>query len=91
MALEVISKTSFHKDAKVLRELYWQAGIAEYWLVDARRDPVEFKLLRRTARGYAAVRPVESWVKSAVFGKEFRLVRGVDPIGEPEYTLEVRS
>ena len=34
MTLEVVSKNSVGKDSKRLRELYWKAGILEYWLVD---------------------------------------------------------
>ena len=34
MVLEVVSQTSVQKDTVVLRELYWRAGIQEYWLVD---------------------------------------------------------
>ena len=30
------------------------------------------------------------WLKSAVFGKSFRLTRQVDPLGDPRYTLAVR-
>src|SRR5256885_8764701 len=39
MVLEVVSESSVQKDTKRLRQLYWQAGIREYWLVDARREP----------------------------------------------------
>ena len=54
MVLEVVSDSSVHKDTVVLRQGYWQAGIREYWLVDARREPVYFDILRRTTKGYAA-------------------------------------
>jgi hypothetical protein len=30
------------------------------------------------------------WMRSSVFGKSFRLVEGVDPLGEREFTLKVR-
>jgi Uma2 family endonuclease len=36
MVLEVVSDSSLQKDTVHLRELYWKAGVAEYWLVDAR-------------------------------------------------------
>src|SRR5262245_20310262 len=42
MVLEVVSKGSVTKDVKTLRELYWKAGIPEYWLVDARSETPQF-------------------------------------------------
>ncbi|HEY8505763.1 MAG TPA: hypothetical protein VIL46_14355 [Gemmataceae bacterium] len=30
------------------------------------------------------------WRKSAALGRSFRLARGADPLGNPEFTLEVR-
>src|SRR5438067_8034355 len=54
MTLEVVSAESVKKDTEILRELYWRAGVTEYWLVDARREPLRFDILRRTARGYVA-------------------------------------
>ena len=54
MVLEVVSATSVRKDTEILRDLYWRAGIQEYWLVDARGDEPLFSILRHTARGYAA-------------------------------------
>lgn len=90
MALEVVSASSVEKDTEILRDLYWQAGIEEYWLVDVRGDRLEFDILKRTARGYVAVRKQGGWLKSAVFGKSFRLTRGKDPLGNAEFSLHVR-
>ena len=76
MVLEVVSDSSVEKDNDVLMDLYWKAGIREYWLVDARGERIEFQILRHTARGYVATRPSGGWRKSAVFsGKSFRLTR----------------
>jgi Uma2 family endonuclease len=90
MVLEVVSRSSVRKDTDELRELYWQAGIPEYWLVDARGERLEFNLLRHTAKGYVAARKQGGWVKSNVFGKSFRLTRQPDELGNPEFTLAVR-
>jgi Uma2 family endonuclease len=90
MALEVVSAGSVVKDTETLRELYWQAGITEYWLVDCRGDRVIFEILRHTPKGYVATRKQGGWIKSNVFGKSFRLTRRTDHLGDPEYTLEVR-
>ncbi|MDB5313149.1 MAG: hypothetical protein JWO38_7351 [Gemmataceae bacterium] len=90
MVLEVVSDSSEKKDTQILTEAYWEAGITEYWLVDARGKEVEFAILKRGAKKYTRVREQDGWVKSAVFGKEFRLTRETDPQGNPEFTLEVR-
>ena len=90
MVLEVLSKSSEHKDFVVLRKAYWEAGIREYWLVDARKDPMTFEILRHTARGYVSSKSQAGWVKSAVFGKWFFFTWMVGPDGHPEYTLHVK-
>jgi Uma2 family endonuclease len=90
MVLEVLSASSVRKDRKVLRQAYWEAEVREYWLVDARTEPLQFDILRHTAKGYAASRKADGWMKSAVFGKSFRLTEQRTPLGHPEYTLSVR-
>jgi Uma2 family endonuclease len=90
MVLEVVSDSSVHKDTVFLRQAYWQAGISEYWLVDAREEPVRFDILRRTARSYVATRKREGWMRSTVFGKEFHLTQRISALGHPEFTLGVR-
>lgn len=90
MVLEVVSASSVEKDTGTLRELYWEAGVPEDWLVDARGEEPAFEILRHTPRGYVSTRKQGSWLRSAVFGKSFRLVRQNDELGNPEFTLEVR-
>jgi Uma2 family endonuclease len=90
MVLEVVSDSSVYKDTVLLRDLYWQAGIAEYWLVDARGERLNFEILRHTPKGYVALRRQGGWLKSNVFNKSFRLTRQVDALGNPDYSLEVR-
>ena len=89
MALEVVNSTSVRKDTKVLRELYEKAGIREYWLIDARQDPVRFELLHHTRRGYVGSRKQNGFMKSVVFDRAFRLVQASDEHDLPEFNLEV--
>jgi Uma2 family endonuclease len=92
MVLEVVSATSVEKDRVELRELYWKAGILEYWLVDARKAAPQFDLLRRASKGYVATRPKSGgWRHSVVFDRSFRLVQRPDPLGDPQPTLEARE
>ena len=90
MVLEVVSDSSEAKDFEILRELYWKAGVREYWLVDARGERLEFDILRRTSRGYSATSKTGGWMKSTVFGQSFRLTRRPDELGHPEFTLKTR-
>jgi Uma2 family endonuclease len=92
MTLEVVSDTSVRKDTVDLLDLYWQAGIAEYWLVDARQEAVKFTIFKRGRKAFVAARPQKGgWLKSNVFGRSFRLTRGTDPLGGPQFTLDVRE
>ncbi|MGH7138853.1 MAG: Uma2 family endonuclease [Pirellulales bacterium] len=90
MVLEVVSAGSMDKDTQTPRELYWRAQISEYWLVDARSDPLSFTILQWRPAGYAAARKQAGWSKSKVFGRGFRLTSAPDHAGNPEYSLSVR-
>jgi Uma2 family endonuclease len=91
MVLEVVSDSSTRKDLVVLKQGYWEAGVREYWLVDARREPLAFDIFRRTARGYASARKQDGWLKSVIFGKSFRLTRQTDDaLGDAVFSLQVR-
>jgi Uma2 family endonuclease len=87
MVLEVVSKHSVPKDTVALRELYWKAGIAEYWLVDARGVEPRFEILRHAETDYAAVEPVTGWVASSVFGRRFQIVKKTNPLGQPQFVV----
>jgi Uma2 family endonuclease len=87
MVLEVVNERSVQKDTVVLRELYAAAGIAEYWLVNPLGEELSFDILRLTTGGYAATRKSAGWMKSAVFGKSFRLEAQPSQDELPEYRL----
>lgn len=89
IVLEVVSTFSVRKDTKVLRELYWRAGIPEYWLVDARKAPVQFDILRRTGKGYAPSRRQRGWLRSKVLGRSFLIESRPDRLGHPQFFLRV--
>jgi Uma2 family endonuclease len=90
MVLEVVSDSSVHKDMQQLRQDYWTAGIREYWLVDARKEPLVFDILCHMPKGYRSTPKKDGWIKSNVFDKSFRLTQRTGEDGDPEYTLEVR-
>jgi Uma2 family endonuclease len=90
IALEIVSRSSVGKDTVRLRDLYHRAGVVEYWLVDARRSPLRFEILRHQPEGFVATESADGWVRSELFGKSFRLLDGTDPLGHPKFTLEAR-
>jgi Uma2 family endonuclease len=90
MVLEVVSPSSVTKDYSVLPELYHQAGVAEYWLIDARKPKVSFTIFRRGRKKYTAVPDKGGWLTSKVFNREFKLTRKKNRIGVWQYTLHVR-
>jgi Uma2 family endonuclease len=92
MVLEVVSDNSVQKDTVLLRQIYWLAGIPEYWLVNARGSAVHFDILKHGTKGYTATRrQAGGWLKSSVFGQAFQLTQQADPLGDPLYTVSMRA
>lgn len=87
--LEVVSRSSVRKDTVQLRQLYHQAGIPEYWLIDAMAEDVVFQILTWRRTGYVVVRPRGGWHKSRVFPARFRLERQRNRVGRWRYQLLV--
>src|SRR5207247_1100015 len=88
MVLEVVSDSSVTKDNTRLPERYARAGIAEFWRVDA-RGGLRFEILRLAGAAYAPAETVDDWQRSEVFGRWFRLTPATDPLGQPQFTLDV--
>jgi Uma2 family endonuclease len=92
MVLEIVSDSSVAKDTVQLRNLYWGAGILEYWLIDVRGGKLQFDVFKHGPKGYTTTRKQSGgWLKSAVFSRSFRLLRQTDPLGDPLFVLEVRD
>jgi Uma2 family endonuclease len=91
IVIEIVSPDSEDKDTEWLMAAYHNAGIPEYWLIDAREeDDTRFDVYKRGPKEYKASRKSDGWVKSPTLGKSFRLVPGEDENGNPEFPLEVR-
>lgn len=90
MTLEVVSATSVKKDTELLMDLYWQAGVTEYWLIDSRDEHPQLEIYRHGSRKFTLARNQEGWSKSGVFGKSFRLVTEKGKQGNVIYRLEVK-
>lgn len=89
LVLEIVSKSSVRKDTVLLRDLYFKAGIQEYWLVDVHDGALSFEILQRTPEGYVASLAVDGWVASKVLGKKFQLQKKDDPLGHPQFVVAV--
>ena len=90
LVIEIVSDSSVDKDTEWLMAAYWNAGIPEYWLIDAREEPLRFDVWRHGPKGYVLTRKQAGWVKSVVLGKAFRLTQQENELGLPEFTLTVR-
>jgi Uma2 family endonuclease len=89
-ALEIVSNGSVKKDYEQLRDAYHRAGIREYWIIDARGDEIRFLILHWRKSGYAAAPAQDGWVRSRVFGRQFRLTRKRDRRGGWRSKLDVK-
>lgn len=92
LVVEIVSDSSVTKDTKRLPAAYFKAGVDELWLIDARRDPLVFKIHRRNKRSFVAVSPDEDGFQpSLVLGCQYRLDRQRDRHDWPLYELLERS
>jgi Uma2 family endonuclease len=91
VVIEIVSESSEVKDTEWTMSAYFDAGVEEYWVIDARdEDDIQFDIYRRGKKEFAPTRRSGGWVKSAVLGKSFRLTQSEGEDGNPEFTLEVR-
>ena len=89
--LEIVSRSSVVKDKRDLRQAYHEAGIREYWIVDARGEEIEFEILHWRKSGYVSASEKEGWRRSRVFPYFFRLTRKRDRRGGWRYNLETKD
>lgn len=92
MTLEVVSDSSVTKDRVNLKSAYYQAGVLEYWLVDARRGKVDFTILKRGANGFIPTPASDdSSIRSTVFGAGVRLRSKPGPTKRPVYNVTIKK
>ena len=92
LVVEIVSDASVRKDTRRLPEAYFQAGVPEFWLADARGQDLLFQIHVRGESGYrAAERDSEGFQKSAVFGCGFRLDGRRDAQGNWAFDLREKQ
>ena len=88
LIVEIISDSSVRKDTQRLSAAYWQAGVQEYWTVDARTDDLMFRIQHR---GQSAYEPAaiddDRFQYSRVLNCRYRLDRTRNRHGRLQYTL----
>ena len=88
LVIEIVSHKSVAKDTVQLPEQYFEAGVREFWLVDARSANLEFQIFRRGRKGFVRVRKdAKGCFRSDVLDGAFRLTRSRDALGLWEYDL----
>ncbi len=88
LVVEIVSRRSVVKDTRRLPMAYFKAGIPEFWLADARSEPLEFAIHKRGPSGYRRVAiDKEGFQKSAVLNCRFRLSGHRDGLGHWTFEL----
>lgn len=88
LVVEVVSRSSVKKDTKRLPQAYFHAGVREFWLADARREPFVFRIHTRGESGFEAVAvDSEGFQPSAVLNCRFRLDWHRDRLGHWAFDL----
>jgi len=91
LIIEIVSDSSETKDRRRLAMTYFEAGVTEYWLIDARKPELEFNILRRGYASYeASLVDVDGFVPSNVLRRRFHIERTADRRGNWKYQVLVR-
>lgn len=91
LIVEIVSDSSVIKDTKRLPLNYARAGVAEFWLIDARLQQLAFTIHRWMPEGYQPVdADRDGFQHSAVFSTSFLLVRRRNVHGRWTFDLQTR-
>ena len=92
LVVEIVSHSSVQKDTVELRQRYFTAGVREYWLLDARGPGLTFDLLINGEGDWTAAEPDgEGFRRSVVLDSRVRIERVADPVGLPDYDVQIRG
>lgn len=91
LVVEIVSDSSVQKDTRRLPVAYYAAGVAEFWLIDARSAELLFMIQRRGASGFEPAASDEAgFQRSDVLGVSYRLDRSRHRRGFWVYDLAAR-
>jgi Uma2 family endonuclease len=90
LIVEIVSDSSATKDTQRLPAAYYQAGVGEFWLIDARGETLGYQIYRPGPAAYQAVPPdADGFQRSAVFNTRFLLTRQRNRRGR--WTFDLRE
>jgi Uma2 family endonuclease len=91
LVAEIVSDSSVVKDTRRLPKAYFEAGVREFWLIDARGNDLIFRIQRRGSGLFAAA-PVdgEGYQRSEVLDAWYQLLRHEDRHGHWLYRLHMK-
>jgi Uma2 family endonuclease len=88
LVVEIVSDSSVRKDTKRLPAAYFQAGVPEFWLIDARGDKLYFRIHRRGPDQYEPAEvDADGYQHSGVLPHWYRLDRGRNARGRLVFDL----
>lgn len=88
LIVEIVSDASVAKDTRRLPAAYFQAGVREFWLADARGEEPIFIIHRPGPNAFEpVVRDADGYQPSAVLGRRFRLDAARDKDHNWEFDL----
>jgi Uma2 family endonuclease len=92
LVVEIVSPSSVKKDKVRLKKAYFECGIPEYWLIDARGAKLDFKIFVRGQNQYKAVEAAaDEYLPSPLFDVAVRLERTPHPLVGFQYRLLTRD
>jgi Uma2 family endonuclease len=88
LIVEIVNDHSVQKDTQRLPEAYFQAGVSEFWLADARGESLVFRIHARGESSFEPVEPdPEGFQPSAVLARSYRLEGRRDTQGNWAFDL----
>lgn len=88
LIVEIVSDASVRKDTERLPAAYYQAGVTEFWLIDARGEDLLFRIHHRGPSQYEPAAPdADGYQHSTVLNRSYRLDRSRNPKGRIVFDL----
>jgi Uma2 family endonuclease len=92
LVVEIISDSSVTKDKKRLPKAYFAAGVLEFWLIDARQEPLLFQIFRRGSKHFEPVATdAEGFRRCEILNRHYMLERSRNSFGRLRFELIEKS